>query len=236
VIAAVAVANPRTVVVLESGVPNLMPWLGQAGAVVEAWYPGSRGGEAIANVLSGKVAPSGRLPITFPTALSQLSQPALPGADLPNETTPFEIRYPEGSDVGYRGFAARGENPLFPFGYGLSYTAFRYAGLKVSGGKTLTASFTVTNIGPRAATDTPQLYLKAEPHRTQERLIGWSRVTLKPGESRTVTLTADPRLLANWADHGWKVDAGAYDLFVGSDATTPVLSGRAKLAGANLRP
>jgi beta-glucosidase len=226
-IAAVAAANPRTVVVLESGVPNLMPWLDKVGAVVEAWYPGGRGGEAIANVLTGKVAPSGRLPITFPAALSQLPEPALPGADLPNETTPFDIRYAEGSDVGYRWFARQGEKPLFPFGYGLSYSAFRYSGLKLAGGKTLIASFTVTNTGARAATDTPQLYLKSEPHRAQQRLIGWSRVTLKPGESRTVSLTADPRLLASWADHGWRVDPGAYAVFVGSDAMTPVLSGSA---------
>ncbi|MDB5475988.1 MAG: glycosyl hydrolase [Phenylobacterium sp.] len=235
-IAAVAAANPHTVVVLESGVPNLMPWLDQVGAVVEAWYPGGRGGEAIANVLTGKVAPSGRLPITFPAALAQLPNPALPGADLPNETTPFDIRYPEGSDVGYRWFARQGAKPLFPFGYGLSYSAFRYSGLKVAGGKTVTASFTVTNTGPRAATDTPQLYLKSEPRRAQQRLIGWSRVTLKPGESRTVTLAADPRLLANWADHGWRVDPGSYALFVGSDAMTPVLAGSAKVMAASLKP
>ncbi|HEV2531402.1 beta-glucosidase [Phenylobacterium sp.] len=235
-IAAVAAANPRTVVVLESGVPNLMPWLDQVGAVVEAWYPGSRGGEAIANVLTGKTPPSGRLPITFPAALAQLPEPALPGADLPNETTPFDIAYAEGSDVGYRWFASRGAKPLFPFGYGLSYSAFHYSGLKVVGGRTVTASFTVTNTGARAAIDTPQLYLKTEPRRAQQRLIGWSRVTLKPGESRTVTLAADPRLLASWADHGWRIDPGAYALFVGSDAMTPVLSGSAKIAGSRLRP
>jgi beta-glucosidase len=235
-IAAVAAANPQTVVVLESGVPNLMPWLVQVGAVVEAWYPGGRGGEAIANVLTGKVAPSGRLPITFPAATAQLPSSALPGADLPNETTPFDIRYAEGSDVGYRWFAAKGAKPLFPFGYGLSYSGFRYSGLKVEGGKTLTASFTVTNTGATAATDTPQLYLKTEPKRAQQRLIGWSRVTLKPGESRTLTLAADPRLLANWADTGWRVDAGAYAVFVGSDAATPVLRAITKVAGASLRP
>jgi beta-glucosidase len=235
-IAAVAAANPHTVVVLESGVPNLMPWLDQVGAVVEAWYPGGRGGEAIANVLTGRVNPSGRLPITFPAALAQLPNPALPGADLPNETTPFDIRYPEGSDVGYRWFARQGIRPLFPFGYGLSYSGFRYSGLKVAGGRTVTASFTVTNSGARAATDIPQLYLKSEPRRAQQRLIGWSRVALKAGESRTVTLTADPRLLANWADKGWRVDPGAYAVFVGSDATTPVLAGSATVTAANLKP
>jgi len=235
-IAAVAAANPRTIVVLESGVPNLMPWLGGVGAVVEAWYPGGRGGEAIANVLTGKVAPSGRLPITFPAATAQLPQPALPGADLPNENTPFDIRYAEGSDVGYRWFAKTGAKPAFPFGYGLSYTGFRYSGLKVTGGKTLTASFTVINTGPRAGTDTPQLYLKAAPHRAQQRLIGWSRVSLKPGEHKTVTLTADPRLIADWDAHGWRVDPGAYQVFVGSDAMAPKLAGTARVNGARLRP
>ncbi|MDB5417726.1 MAG: beta-glucosidase [Phenylobacterium sp.] len=235
-IAAVAAANPRTIVVLESGVPNLMPWLGDVGAVVEAWYPGSRGGEAIANVLTGKVAPSGRLPISFPAATPQLPQSALPGADLPNESTPFDIRYAEGSDVGYRWFARTGAKPAFPFGYGLSYTGFRYAGLKVVGGKTLTASFTVINTGPNAGTDTPQLYLKAEPHRAQQRLIGWSRVSLKPGESKTVTLIADPRLLADWDTHGWRVDEGPYQVFVGSDAMTPKLAGTARIAASHLKP
>ena len=235
-IAAVAAANPRTIVVLESGVPNLMPWLGQVGAVVEAWYPGSRGGEAIANVLFGKVTPSGRLPISFPAAERQLSNSKLPGADLPNETTPFDIRYPEGSDVGYRGFAKSGEAPLFPFGYGLSYTTFRYGGLKVTGGATLTARFTVTNTGKRAGAEVPQLYLASGPSRKQQRLIGFARVILKPGETRTVTLTADPRLLANWSGDGWRLDRGAYQVFLGSDAMTPKRTATATLAGRTLKP
>lgn len=237
-IAAVAAANPHTVVVLESGVPNLMPWLGQVGAVVEAWYPGGRGGEAIANILFGKTNPSGRLPITFPASEAQLPNPVLPGSHDGYDPKALEIRYPEGSDVGYRWFARNGAKPLFPFGYGLSYTSFRYAGLKVSGGRTVTASFTVTNTGSKAGADTPQLYLAAGPTRRQLRLLGWSKVTLQPGETRTVTVTADPRLLASWDEkaHGWRIDPGAYEVFLGSDAQTPVLHATAKVAAARLKP
>lgn len=237
-IAAVAAANPHTVVVLESGIPNAMPWLGEVGAVVEAWYPGSRGGEAIANILFGKVNPSGRLPITFPASEAQLPNPVLPGSQDGYDPKMLEIRYPEGSDVGYRWYARTGAKPLFPFGHGLSYTSFKYAGLKVTGGKTVTASFSVTNTGARAGADTPQLYLGAGPTGRRQRLLGWSKVTLEPGETRTVTVSADPRLLANWDEkaHGWRVDPGAYEVFVGSDAATEVLRGKAQIAGARLKP
>jgi beta-glucosidase len=242
-IGAVAAANPRTVVVLESGDPVLMPWLGKVGAVVEAWYPGANGGETIAKVLYGEVNPSGRLPISFPASVDQLPHPVLPGSDQlvggsQDATHPFDINYTEGSDVGYRWYAKTGKAPLFPFGRGLSYTSFKYDHLSVKGGSTVTVSFRVTNTGKKAGIDTPQVYLSAEPNRTQQRLIGWSRVALKPGETRTVTVTADKRLLANWdeAAHGWKVDAGAFKVFAGPDAATQTLTGSAKVAGASLKP
>jgi beta-glucosidase len=244
-IAAVTAANPKTVVVLETAGPVTMPWRDRAGAILEAWYPGARGGEATAKVLFGEVDPQGRLPATFPAGERQLPRPVLPGSDqnivetlTPSAAKPFEVRYTEGSDVGYRGFARSGEKPLYPFGYGLSYTAFRYSGLKVAGGKTVTASFTVANTGRRAGTDTPQLYLLAGPRRRQERLLGWSKVTLKPGESRRVTVTAAPRMLANWdtAAHAWKLDGGAYQVAVGADAATPALKGSAQITAASLRP
>jgi beta-glucosidase len=177
--------------------------------------------------------------MTFPASEAQLPNPQLPGAGAQGERPPaFEIRYPEGSDAGYRWYAKTGAKPLYPFGYGLSYTGFRYSGLTVTGGKTLTARFTVTNTGARAGIDTPQLYLAAGPTRRQQRLLGWSHVALKPGERRTVTVTADPRLLASWDDtaHGWRLDPGAYEVFVGSDAMTPVLTGSAVVAGARLKP
>lgn len=241
----VAAANRKTVVVLETAGPVAMPWQGQAGAILEAWYPGGRGGEAIAKVLFGEVNPQGRLPMTFPASESQFARPELPGADqhivetlTPSTAKPFDVTYTEGSDVGYRAFAKSGETPLYPFGYGLSYSAFRYSGLTVTGGKTLTAKFTVTNTGKRAATDTPQVYLTAAPKRTQQRLIGWSKVSLKPGEARAVTVTAPQQMLANWdaSAHGWRLDGGAYRLVMGPDAATPTLSGSAKVAAARLQP
>jgi beta-glucosidase len=244
-VAAVTAANPRTVVVLETAGPILMPWRGSAGAILEAWYPGARGGEAIGKVLFGEVNPQGRLPATFPAGVGQLARPVLPGADqhvvetlTPSTAKPFDVVYAEGSDIGYRGYAKSGQTPLYPFGYGLSYTQFRYSGLKVAGGKALTATFTVTNVGQRAGVDTPQLYLTAAPKRTQQRLIGWSKVALKPGEARQVTLTAAPRMLASWdtSAHGWRLDGGAYKVVVGPDAATATLKGSARLAAASLKP
>ncbi len=240
---AVTSANPHTVVVLESGDPVLMPWLGKAGAVVEAWFPGANGGETIAKVLYGEVNPSGRLPITFPASTDQLPHPVLPGSDQlvggsQDATHPFDIDYTEGSDVGYKWYAKTGKTPLFPFGRGLSYTSFKYDRLSVKGGQTVQVSFRVTNTGKKAGIDTPQVYLSAEPNRTQQRLIGWSRVALKPGASQLVHVTADKRLLADWdvGAHVWKVNGGAFKLFVGPDAATPTLTGEAKVAGAALKP
>ena len=245
-IAQVAAANPRTVVVLETGNPVLMPWLGKVSGVLEAWYPGARGGEAIARVLFGEVNPAGRLPISFPASEDQLARPELPGlkdvkpesSGQPQPQPAFDVDYPEGSDVGYRWYAAKGLKPLFPFGYGLSYSSFRYGGLKAMGGAGLSVSFTVTNAGRRAGIETPQLYLAKAPHRTQQRLLGWSRITLKPGETRRVTITADPRLLADWSQgaHRWKRDAGRYSLFVGPNAAEPALKGEAVLTAASLAP
>ena len=245
-IAAVAAANPHTIVVLETGGPVLAPWLDKVGAVLEAWYPGARGGEAVARLLYGEAAPSGRLPVSFPAGEDQLPRPKLPGygegpaesLDNPAPLKPFDVDYPEGSDVGYRWFAKEGYKPLFPFGYGLTYTRFRYGGLKVTGGRTLTASFTVTNAGARSGIDTPQVYLASGPARTQQRLLGWSRVTLKPGQSRRVTVTADRRLLADWdaAAHAWRLTGGRYQLFLAPDAADPVLKGSAVVQAARLRP
>jgi beta-glucosidase len=244
-IAAVAAANPKTVVVLETAGPVLMPWRGRAGAILEAWYPGALGGVSIARVLFGQVNPQGRLPATFPASVDQLARPVLPGADqhivetlAPSTARPFDVGYAEGSNVGYRGFADSSQTPLYPFGYGLSYTEFRYSNLKLTGGKTLTARFMVTNAGSVAGTDTPQLYLSSAPKRAQQRLIGWSKVTLKPGEARQVIVKTSPRMLANWnaAAHGWRLDPGAYKVFAGPDAATASLTGSATLAAASLKP
>ena len=148
VIDAVAAANPNTIVVLETGNPSSMPWRDKVKAIVQAWYPGQAGGQAIAEILTGKVNPSGRLPITFPEDLAQTPRPELPGLGTP-WGTPITIRYDEGAEVGYRWFAKKGEKPMYAFGHGLSYTSFEYSDLKVSGDETITATFTVTNTGKR---------------------------------------------------------------------------------------
>lgn len=244
-IARVAAANPRTAVVLETGNPIAMPWLGAVGAVLEAWFPGQRGGEAIAAILSGAVAPSGRLPLTFPRSLAQLPHPMLDGVPSAPEETPASLRpaavtttYSEGSDVGYRWFARTQAAPLFPFGFGLTYTRFRYGGLVLKGGTTLRARFSVTNIGERAGVETAQLYLQAAPDRRQQRLLGWAKVRLRPGESRSVTIAADPRLLASWdaESSGWRIAGGAYEVFAGANAADPALQGQVRLTARPLPP
>src|SRR6516162_12398 len=160
VIEAVAAANPNTIVVLETGNPVAMPWRDRVNTIVGAWYPGQAGGQAIAEVLTGAVNPSGRLPVTFPTDLSQTPRPDLQGLGTP-WGTPVTIEYDEGAEVGYRWFAKQHEQPLYAFGHGLSYTTFEYSNLHVEGGDTITATFTVTNTGQRAGADVPQLYVTA---------------------------------------------------------------------------
>lgn len=237
IIAAVAAANQRTVVVLETGNPVAMPWLDRTAAVVEAWYPGQEGAAAIADVLFGRVNPSGHLPMTFPQSVSQLPRPALPGYTLAPDT-PFDIVFNEGADVGYRWFARTGRKPLFPFGHGLSYTTFAVSDLKVTGGKTLTVSFELANTGKLPGADVPQVYLRSAAGRAQTSLIGWERVELAPGERRHVSVTADPRLLASFDTkaHGWRIDAGDYVVSVGKDADDKRLSGHAHVAGQTVKP
>jgi beta-glucosidase len=236
-ISAVTAANPRTVVVLETGNAVAMPWLEQSAAVLQAWYPGQHGAEAIADVLFGQVNPSGRLPVTFPASVAQLPVPKLPGFGLPPDSS-YDIHFPEGSDVGYRWFARTGAKPLFPFGHGLSYTSFAVSDLKVDGGKTLTMHFTVKNTGARAGADVPQVYLRSAAGQAVTRLIGFDKVALAPGEQKRVTVVADPRLLASFDStaNGWRVAAGHYTVSVGTDATDTGLSGSANVAGAFLKP
>jgi beta-glucosidase len=246
---AIAASNSHTVVVLETGGPVLMPWLDKVAAVIEAWYPGCRGGDAIAAVLFGEVNPSGRLPITFPRSVEQLPRPQMPGygklwqgpagaaADLATAPS-FEAPHEEGSDVGYRWFASRGETALFPFGHGLSYTRFVYEDLEVSGGDTLVVQFIVKNIGTRVGSDVPQVYLQARNGVKACRLLGWSRVTLQPGESSLVNVTVDPRLVADF-DCGarcWQVAAGRYEVAVGDSAELMWIRGSAHLNENRTKP
>jgi beta-glucosidase len=223
---AVAQANPNTIIVLETGGPIVMPWLDKTAAVVEAWYPGARGGEAIASVLYGDTNPSGRLPVTFPASVDQLPFPILPGSDTldadffgrpkPGESLSVDYNH-DGSDVGYRWFARTGAKPLFPFGYGLSYTSFASSGLKIAG---LTASFTVTNTGGREGADVPQLYLVSINGTKTLRLAAFDKLSLAAGASKKLKLTIDPRLIANWKDSGWQIAGGSYGFALGSSAET----------------
>ncbi|AKC86332.1 beta-glucosidase [Pseudoxanthomonas suwonensis] len=236
-IAQVATARPGTVVVLQTGNPIAMPWLDQVGAVLQAWYPGQRGGTAIARLLSGDASPEGRLPMTFPAGAEQLPRPVIPGSDqagvqenfLHNQQADgFPVVFNEGSDVGYRWYERTGATPLFAFGHGLTYTTFDYGRLKARGGKQLSATFTLRNTGTRAGVEVAQLYV-APPGRTH-RLAGWARVELQPGESRQITLHADPRLLASWnQESGWHRPAGRYALFVGRSAGQRDLVGSVRL-------
>ena len=232
VIAAVSAANANTVVVLETGNPVSMPWRDSVNAIVQAWYPGQAGGQAIAEIVVGQVNPSGRLPITFPLDLDQTPRPELPDSGAPWGTS-STIRYTEGADVGYRWFARTGQVPMFAFGHGLSYTAFEYRDLVAAGDRTIEASFTVVNTGDRSGADVPQLYLTAAPGGHMLRLLGFERVELKPGESRRVTIQADPRLLARY-DGGagsWRIEPGGYAVAVGASAVSPRLTAEVELAG-----
>lgn len=221
-IAAVAAANPRTIVVLETNGPVLMPWLGKVAAVLEAWYPGSGGGPAIAQVLFGNVDPSGRLPVTFPASLQQLPHPVLPGTGVP-EGQPFNVSYSAGAAVGYKWFQKQDLKPLFPFGYGLSYTRFRFTHLstQVLDGQP-TVSLTVTNVGSRRGAAVPEVYVgpRSGGWEAPRRLAGWSKTTLPPGGSARVTIRVDPRLFAVFdpASQRWERAAGIYEVWVGESS------------------
>jgi beta-glucosidase len=219
-IEAVAAANPRTIVVLETGGPVLMPWLPHASAVLEAWYAGSGGAAAIARVLFGGVNPSGKLPLTFPQTDDQLPRPVIPGA-APG--MPFDVNYVEGADVGYRWFERKNLTPLFPFGYGLSYTNFRIDGLTANAmNSTVSASVDVANVGTVPGSETVQLYAAPPGDNGPDvrRLVGWSKVELKPGEKHHVTIVAEPRLLASFdtARHVWRMLDGTYELSAGNSS------------------
>jgi beta-glucosidase len=236
----VAAANPRTVVVLETGGPVLTPWRDKVAAIVEAWYPGEQGGTAIARTLFGDVDPSGRLPVTFPRS----------SADEPTAGDPESYpgvaeneAYREGVFVGYRWFDARGEQPAFPFGFGLSYTNFTYRGLRVAAaaGNSLvaTVSAQVTDTGERAGADVAQLYLglpsPAAAPQPPLQLKGAQKVTLAPGKAIHVSFPIDLRSLAYWdtATSSWKVTPGCYRVMVGRSSRDLPLQGTLAVEGAH---
>ena len=227
-VAAVAKANPKTIVVVESGSAVFMPWASQVPAILEAFYPGIRGGSAIARILTGKVNPSGHLPITFPASLDQLAHPALPGLGMPGET-PVEIVYDEGAAIGYKWYDVKGYQPLWAFGHGLSYTSFALSDLTAQpDGKAVRVSFSMRNSGKRAGKGVAQVYVapvdwKKIGWEAPKRLGAFAKADLKPGKSKRVELTVDPRLLATYeaANNNWHIRSGEYRLLLGeaSDAT-----------------
>ena len=238
-IAAVARANPRTVVVLETGGPVTMPWLGNVGAVLQAWYPGTRGGVAIARVLTGEVNPSGRLPATFPASEAQLPRPVI---EADQQRADYNI---EGAAVGYKWHDLKGRKPLFAFGHGLSYTSFAYGGLAAQfmDGR-VSVSFTVRNTGTRAGKAVPQIYVApAAPAvldggrwEAPQRLGGWDKFALEPGASRTATVTIDPRLLGVYdsASKSWRIAGGDYSIILASASDAPAAAVRLRLPAHSL--
>jgi beta-glucosidase len=222
-ISAVAAANPHTVVVINAGAPVAMPWLSQVAGVVDAWYPGQTSGTALASVLFGQTDPGGHLPVTFPASLSQV--PASTTAQFPGNGS--EVLYSEGIDIGYRWYDSRNITPMFPFGFGLSYTKFAYSGLSLSrtvvnGTQDVRVSATVTNVGKVAGSDVAQLYL-GDPAATGEpprQLEGYQRVTLNPGRSARVSFTITPQDMSWWSDtaNGWTQTAGLYHVYVGDSS------------------
>jgi beta-glucosidase len=224
-ISAVAAANPDTVVVINSGSAVTMPWLSKVKGVVEAWYPGQDDGDEIAAVLFGDVNPSGKLPVTFPRSLAQV--PASTKRQWPG--VGGKVHYSEGVLVGYRWYTSRHITPLFPFGYGLSYTSFAFSHLAVRRGHhgQLVVRATVTNTGSRAGADVAQLYVAdpAAAGEPAEQLKGFQRVSLRPGQTWRVTFRLSRSAFAWWnpKTSGWTVTPGRYRLMVGdSSASLPL--------------
>jgi len=235
----VATANPHTVVVLETGTAVTMPWLNKVEGVVEAWYAGSSGHTALVNVLSGAVNPSAKLAMTFPMTEADLPHPVISalsaedkgaGSGSPKDQarmqSKYAMQYDEGVLVGYKWYEAKHKQPLFPFGYGLSYTTFGYSGLTVDNTHR-TATLTLRNTGARAGVEIAQVYVTlpdaaGEPF---QRLVGWQRVALAAGESKTVTVTLDARVMSvfNEASGAWSLLPGSYKVAAGpSSAETPL--------------
>jgi beta-glucosidase len=242
----VAAANSHTIVVLETGTAVTMPWIDKVAGVIEVWYAGSAGHKALANVLVGDVNPAGKLPLSFPKSEADLPHPeaakipsesqmragdvADDGAATPNASahTGYAVHYDEGPEVGYKWYETQNKKPLFPFGFGLSYTTYAYSGLSVDSA-TKTVRFTVKNTGKRAGTEIAEVYARLpkgadEPYK---RLVGWKRVTLASGESQSITIAIDDRVLQTFDEEKnlWNMATGEYQVMVGgSSDDTPLLA------------
>jgi beta-glucosidase len=229
----VAAANPRTIVVLETGTAVVMPWIDKVSGVMEAWFAGSKGADAVADILFGTVNPSAKLPMTFPLSVADLPHPVLVKPPAPvggagqtlksEEAKPtFSVHYDEGLKVGYKWYDAEKKPVLFPFGFGLSYTTYQYSDLKVTPGGEMTVSFRLKNIGARAGAEIAEVYvaLPASANEPPKRLAGFTKLQLNPGESREVSLTINPRELSIY-DEGsdsWKQVPGKYKFMVGGSS------------------
>lgn len=243
----VAASNPHTIVVLESGTAVTMPWAEKVQGIVEVWYAGSSGHKALANVLTGKVNPTAKLPMTFPKSEADLPRPVINPLSAEDEgqgtgavngpthvASKYSTNYSEGAEVGYKWYEAEHKPILFPFGYGLSYTTYKYSDMKVeANGKGISAHFMLRNTGHRAGTEIAQVYVRlpesaGEPY---ERLAAWKRVELQPGQEKAVDLTLDPRLLAvfNEQKENWEELPGAYRVFAGSSSGDAALKGTVRL-------
>jgi beta-glucosidase len=234
-IAKVAAANPHTVVVLETGTAVTMPWADQVSSILEAWFAGSRGAEAVANILFGDVNPSAKLPMTFPRSEADLPHPTLvkpPKATIDADRQGwkriaaglpvFQVTYDEGVKVGYKWYDAENKPVLFPFGYGLSYTTYSYSNLNVTPGKNPHVTFTVTNTGNRAGAEIAEVYasLPAAAAEPPKRLVGWSKVKLNAGESKEISVDVDPKYLSifNVEKNAWQLLPGDYGFMVGGSS------------------
>jgi beta-glucosidase len=242
----IASVNPHTIVVLETGTAITMPWFDKVSGIVEAWYAGSSGHKALANILVGEVNPTGKLPLTFPRSEADLPHPDPPmipvesqahaadaadnGASTSNasEHSGYAAHYEEGSEVGYKWYEVQHKQPLFAFGFGLSFTTYAYSGLSVDS-TTKTVRFTVKNTGQRAGTEIAEVYarLPKGADESYKRLAGWKRVTLAPGESHSITVAIDDRVLRAFNEEAnvWKMTKGEYQVMVGgSSDDTPLLA------------
>jgi beta-glucosidase len=233
----IAAANKNTIVIVTSGGSvDMSSWGDRVGTLLQAWYPGQEGGMAIPEILFGDVNPSGRLPATFERSwednpVHENYYPA-PGTK--------RIDYQEGLFVGYRGYQHNGKKPLFPFGYGLSYTTFAYRNLSVgspSADGNFTVSFDVSNTGKRGGSEVAQVYI-GDPHtrvpRPERELKGFQKVDLKPGETRRVTVNFNRRALSYYDvnEKQWRAEPGDFNIFVGSSADQAELRGKLTLPGA----
>jgi beta-glucosidase len=232
-IAAVRAANPHTIVVLANSGPVTMPWLSSVPAVVETYFGGQESGTALGHILWGDANPSGKLPITYPT--SETATP--PGVTSPwAGSTNLNVAYTDGIDVGYKGYQQAGITPLFPFGFGLSYTRYVYSSLTVTrptANGPISLSFYITNTGAREGSEVAQLYvgLPASTGEPPERLVGFTRVTLQPGQSKKATITINPTDgtnplgFYNTTTQSWQIAAGTYQIDVGASSSDIRLHG-----------